>query len=373
MDGGACANNLLMQFQAGLLGVPVLRPKVAKTTALGAAYLAGRLIGNIVVAVVSAVHTIAMKSLSLSLTVGLVALGVLNGPLPTAAAAELGMAAPPLEIATWVQGSKVNLAAGKGSKVFVVEFWATWCPPCKTTIPHLNELHHKYAAKGVVIIGITGELTGKVKSFLKEMKGKMDYTVAVDQKKKTSEAYMKAFGQEAIPYAFIVNKEGQIAWAGSPFEDTEAMDKALEQIVAGTYDLKQVIFAAKFRERIHDYLHLAAEGDSPLARAAGRKLLEDGAKHPDLLNDFAWEILTHEHGDINFRDKKLAVEAARTANTVTGGKDASILDTYALALFESGSAGEAVKVQQEAIRICEDKELIADLKERLERYQKTVK
>ena len=45
MDGGACVNNLLMQFQADLLGVPVVRPRVAETTALGAAYLAGLGVG----------------------------------------------------------------------------------------------------------------------------------------------------------------------------------------------------------------------------------------------------------------------------------------------------------------------------------------
>jgi glycerol kinase len=45
VDGGACANNLLMQFQSHLLGVPVVRPKVTETTALGAAYLAGLAVG----------------------------------------------------------------------------------------------------------------------------------------------------------------------------------------------------------------------------------------------------------------------------------------------------------------------------------------
>jgi glycerol kinase len=45
VDGGATANNLLMQFQADILGVPVIRPKVAETTALGAAYLAGLAVG----------------------------------------------------------------------------------------------------------------------------------------------------------------------------------------------------------------------------------------------------------------------------------------------------------------------------------------
>lgn len=45
VDGGASLNNLLMQFQSNLLGVPVLRPKVSETTALGAAYLAGLAVG----------------------------------------------------------------------------------------------------------------------------------------------------------------------------------------------------------------------------------------------------------------------------------------------------------------------------------------
>ena len=46
VDGGACVNNLLMQFQADLLGIPVVRPKVTETTALGAAYLAGLAVGT---------------------------------------------------------------------------------------------------------------------------------------------------------------------------------------------------------------------------------------------------------------------------------------------------------------------------------------
>jgi glycerol kinase len=46
VDGGACVNNLLMQFQADLLGIPVVRPKVIETTALGAAYLAGLAVGT---------------------------------------------------------------------------------------------------------------------------------------------------------------------------------------------------------------------------------------------------------------------------------------------------------------------------------------
>ena len=55
-----------------------------------------------------------------------------------------GDAAPPIEITKWLRGEAVDLQKAREKKVVVVEFWATWCPPCRTSIPHLTELQKKY-------------------------------------------------------------------------------------------------------------------------------------------------------------------------------------------------------------------------------------
>jgi len=75
------------------------------------------------------------------------------------------------------------------------------------------------------------------------MGDKMDYTVAVDNERKTSKGYMTAYGQGGIPTAFIVDKQGRIAWLGHPMGDLE---KSLDQVVAGTFDLEK----AKKREAV---------------------------------------------------------------------------------------------------------------------------
>ncbi len=279
--------------------------------------------------------------------------------------AALGMTAPPLRVAHWIQGRPVKLDAAMDSRVIVVEFWATWCAPCKESIPHLSALQSRFSSKGVTVIGITDEPPDVVKPFVRKMGDKMNYTVASDDGKSTWKAYMDAFGEDGIPHAFIINQKGKIAWHGHPMD---GLEDTLAAVVSGKHDLDLAVFQEDFRERVHDYLHLASDGDSPLARAAGRKLLEDGAKHPDLLNDLAWEILTHEDG-LQFRDKELAVEAARLANEVSGGRDASILDTYARALFETGRAGDAVRVQSLAVKHCTDAETRGRFEARLKSYQ----
>src|SRR5262245_22325947 len=64
----------------------------------------------------------------------------------------VGDAARAIKVAKWIQGEAVS-SFEKG-KVYVVEFWASWCGPCKVSIPHLNEIHLKFKDRGLVVMGI---------------------------------------------------------------------------------------------------------------------------------------------------------------------------------------------------------------------------
>ncbi len=71
----------------------------------------------------------------------------------------LGRPAPALDLSGWLNG-EVKLEALKG-KIVVVDFWATWCGPCRASIPHNNELARKYADRGVVVLGACGSGRGE--------------------------------------------------------------------------------------------------------------------------------------------------------------------------------------------------------------------
>jgi thiol-disulfide isomerase/thioredoxin len=176
--------------------------------------------------------------------------------ISTLSAADLGDPAAPLAIAEWVKGSPVKLADGKGKKLYVVEFWATWCPPCRTSIPHLTEMQKQFKDKDVVFIGVTDEKANVVKPFVEKMGDKMDYVVAIDQDKKTSAVYMKAYGINGIPHAFIVDKEGKVAWQGHPMA---GLDKAIEEILAGKYDLQKAKVRASAQKKLEEFTEIAAD------------------------------------------------------------------------------------------------------------------
>jgi thiol-disulfide isomerase/thioredoxin len=155
----------------------------------------------------------------------------------------IGDRAPELKTSKWFKGEPVSRLE-KG-KIYVIEFWATWCGPCKKSIPHLTEMAHKYK-DNVTFIGVDGsekassqeEKENLVSDFVKEWGGKMDYNVALDTDDKyMSLNWMKASGQNGIPCAFIVNKELKVVWIGHPLH----MENELAKVVEGKYDINDEI------------------------------------------------------------------------------------------------------------------------------------
>ena len=145
--------------------------------------------------------------------------------------------APPLNTGAWIQGEPVK-GFEKG-KVYVVEFWATWCGPCREAIPHLNALHLSHAGKGVVVIGqnVWEKDESLVPPFVKKMGEKMTYRLALDNTNDgtgaMAETWMKAAGRNGIPCTFVVDGQGRVAWIGHPSELNAGM---LDELVAGTFD-----------------------------------------------------------------------------------------------------------------------------------------
>lgn len=286
------------------------------------------------------------------------------------AAGQLGDQAPELKVATWVKGGPVELAKGKGKTIYVVEFWATWCPPCRESIPHLTELQKKLKDKGVVFVGVSSEEVGTVREFVKKMGSKMEYAVAVDDKGATTKRYLEAWGIEGIPHAFIVDKEGRIIWQGHPMA---GLGEVLDAMLKGEYDLRTAQLAARAVELGARYFKQArtelTEEERKGLDTLGARIVElgMGMKSADLLNNFAWVIMKDE--EIVGRDLELALSAAKAAYDLTEGKEASVVDTYAWALFENGKVSEAIEMEKSALALCVDEEEKAAVQETIEEFE----
>jgi len=131
-----------------------------------------------------------------------------------------------------LKGEKVSLSAYKG-KVLIVDFWATWCPPCRKEIPHFNELYAAYKAKGLVILGISLDDGGKkvLNDFLKN--NKVDYPILLgnDQISAAYQQFVNSDERNAIPFTFVIDKKGEIAQVFVGYREKAEFEKVIAKLL----------------------------------------------------------------------------------------------------------------------------------------------
>ncbi len=291
----------------------------------------------------------------------------------------VGADAPKLQIAQFVKGDSVEQFE-KGH-TYVVEFWATWCGPCIKAFPHLSELQAKLH-EDVTFMGVNvwdtkkdesqAQRIERVSGFVGEQGKKMSYTVAIEDGEQMSKTWLKPAGQDGIPAAFIVNGEGKVAWIGHPMN----MDKPLEQIVAGEYDIEegakelrnQIVAQAGFRAFAMGIMNpdeAEAKKAYTIGRALAAQTFSDNAMY---LNALAWPVLDNER--VTHRDYEFARDLAHKAAELTEWNDAGVLDTYALAQFKTGDVKGAIKTQTKAVELTpEDERGREEMVERLEMFR----
>ncbi|MBC8065658.1 MAG: redoxin domain-containing protein [Chlorobia bacterium] len=314
----------------------------------------------------------------------------------------IGTKAPELKVAKWFKGKPIkNFEKGK---IYVVEFWATWCGPCKATIPHLTELAKKFKGK-VEVVGVSvwenkpgdwaDETFGKIETFVQEFGDKMNYNVAADGKDGfMAENWMTAANQGGIPSAFVIDRTGEVAWIGHPM----SLDKVLHEVVTGTFDkqaakstfeaqqveakkqsesavkraeilkpMNEALKAGNIAEGLAQLDSIAIKNPDMAKSLALTKfnilLKSDEAaamKHADsaamttlkdepmMLNMLAWPIVD-DASKIKKPDYDVAIRIAIRANELTKSENPYILDTLAYAYFKGGQLDKAIEFQEKAV------------------------
>ena len=136
----------------------------------------------------------------------------------------LNQQAPPLMIEKWL-----SPPPDMKGKFVLVDIWATWCPPCRKSIPHLNELQAKFSDR-LIVVGISSETEDVIR---KMTDPKIEYAVASDPQGRTS----KELEVKGIPHAMLIDPKGIVRYQGLPQYLTE---KELEKLLADEPTDKQV-------------------------------------------------------------------------------------------------------------------------------------
>ena len=148
--------------------------------------------------------------------------GIVLVPAGLYAAPRSGQAAPNFTVST-ISGQQVSLENYRG-RVLVLDFFATWCQPCRASIPHLVGMNRKYGQQGLYVLGMSADEDGEkaVKAFAD--KYRISYPVAL-----AGESTLADFGVRSVPVMFVIDKKGRVAEVFRGFTDDVA--RSAEQLI----------------------------------------------------------------------------------------------------------------------------------------------
>jgi thiol-disulfide isomerase/thioredoxin len=278
----------------------------------------------------------------------------------------VGDVAPALKVTRWLQGEEVRKF--EPGKVYVVEFWATWCGPCIAFMPHLAQLQARYKDQGVTCIGYTGRdpdnTEEKVVAFVKKRGPKLAYTFAYADDQTTIDGWMKAAGRDAIPCAFVVDKTGRIAYIGDPM----FLGVVLPRVLAGDRTAQAV---SKEVGRIQQEFRAVNEALFPDNKAGLRALKQFEARYPPMANTlYSVKIKLSLLPKVGELDEAKKVAEAAVAKALDGHDPSGLRQVAALLRNGPGKESKellavAVKAAEAAVRVAGDQDarVLIDLAE----------
>jgi peroxiredoxin len=125
-----------------------------------------------------------------------------------------------------LNGKDVKLSAYKKDKVLLVNFWATWCIPCRTEIPGFINLYNRYKGRGLEIVGVVVDDTeAAVKPYVRDMK--MNYPVLLEQGHAVHEAYSLI----GMPTTILINRDGTTCEQHVGFTRRSTFEDAIKKLL----------------------------------------------------------------------------------------------------------------------------------------------
>jgi len=118
--------------------------------------------------------------------------------------------------------------SGYRGKLVLLDFWATFCPPCRVELPFLQELAAKYRSSGIVLLTITRDNPEKIRNFLKE--NGLNITVLLDNDGEATQNY-KTF---LIPQVFLIDRKGTVQKVMLGLQSKEVMEREIKNLLGGT-------------------------------------------------------------------------------------------------------------------------------------------